>query len=117
MQTKTFKNLIASDRNLIYRLFQKLLLLLPNTQKMSKAGRSVKDMIQKSRTTGIGTSLSNVSETNDVKFPKIKNQKADTFLITEQPETYNFTKTKRETPSVISKDLMEGLDDNEKVSS
>ena len=71
-------------------------------------------MISKNRISA-ATSLSNVSDTGDLKFPKIKNQKADTFLITEQPETYNFTKTKKETPSIISKELMEGLDDNERV--
>ena len=96
-------------------MFQKPSSATINSQIMSKAGRSIKDMIQKNRTTGIGTSLSNVSDTNDVRFPKLKNQKADTFLITEQPESYNFTKSKKETPSIISKDLMEGLDENEKV--
>lgn len=85
---------------------------------MSKAGRSIKDMISKSRKTGNGNSLTNVSESGDVRLPRISNQKTENFLITEQPESYNFTKTapgKRDTGSLLKKEMLEGLDETERV--
>ena len=40
---------------------------------MSKAGRSIKDLIQKNRKPPTGNSLSSLGELTEVKFPKISN--------------------------------------------
>ena len=81
---------------------------------LSKSSKSLKEAVDKNRSSLLGNSITSSIESVDIKLPKIKSQKAESFF-SDMQDNYTLRKNKKPSLPSFSKERLEGMDPNDKV--